>query len=339
MRFRPLAAVITILALAFVVLIATRVAAFVKIFGAHSGQALTQEEVEIAYNRSTTDPAASPLRQEFVPKIIHQIFHNWKDPENETLPADWEATRQTCTSRNPGFEYRLWTERASLQFIATNYEWFLPTYEGYQYPVQRVDALRYFLMRHYGGIYIDLDNGCSRDLLPLLHYPAWVTDGGQGALSNNILGARPGHGYWIKMTDSLIPWGYKYPLPYLSISYASGQWFETAIWEEYHAQLPSEANEEDRLYRIMMDMRDGAARWVFFTQGRGGSWDNWDNHFFGWIGNRLVPEVGKHLASIVIGTVAFAGLVWFAARRGCFRSKKGYRKLPTTASNEEHEMV
>jgi mannosyltransferase OCH1-like enzyme len=104
MRFRPLAAVITILALALVVLIATRVAAFVKIFGAHSGQALTQEEVEIAYNRSTT---AKPLRQEFVPKIIHQIFHNWKNPENETLPADWEATRQTCTSRNPGFEYRV----------------------------------------------------------------------------------------------------------------------------------------------------------------------------------------------------------------------------------------
>lgn len=35
------------------------------------------------------------------------------------------------------------------------------TYDGYRYPVQRVDAVRYFIMLHYGGIYMDLDNvGC-----------------------------------------------------------------------------------------------------------------------------------------------------------------------------------
>ena len=31
-------------------------------------------------------------------------------------------------------------------------------YDRYKYPVQRVDAARYFLMLHYGGIYMDLDN-------------------------------------------------------------------------------------------------------------------------------------------------------------------------------------
>lgn len=52
----------------------------------------------------------------------------------------------------------MWTESSSLDFIATNYPWFLSTYEGYQFPVQRVDSLRYFLMLKFGGIYIDLDN-------------------------------------------------------------------------------------------------------------------------------------------------------------------------------------
>lgn len=53
---------------------------------------------------------------------------------------------------------QLWTEKTSRDFIEANYAWFLRTYDGYRYPVQRVDAVRYFLLLHYGGIYLDLDN-------------------------------------------------------------------------------------------------------------------------------------------------------------------------------------
>lgn len=38
------------------------------------------------------------------------------------------------------------------------YPWFMSTYLSFTFPVQKIDALRYFLMRHYGGIYVDLDN-------------------------------------------------------------------------------------------------------------------------------------------------------------------------------------
>jgi hypothetical protein len=40
-----------------------------------------------------------------IPRIIHQVFHNWKDPGNETLPADWEAVRMTCVEKNKDWEY------------------------------------------------------------------------------------------------------------------------------------------------------------------------------------------------------------------------------------------
>ncbi|KAL2023569.1 hypothetical protein VTK56DRAFT_2177 [Thermocarpiscus australiensis] len=327
MRVRPSPALlVAIAALVLTVLIAPHVARFVEIFRAHAGPALTQEEVETAYNRTS----GGKSRQEYIPKIIHQAFHNWKDPGNDTLPADWEAVRQTCINANPDFEYRLWTESESLNFIATHYPWFLSTYEGYKFPVQRVDAFRYFLMLKLGGIYIDLDNGCSRDLKPLLYYPAWVTDGGHGALSNNILAARPDHPYWKMMTDSLIPWSFNYFFPMITIHYSSGQWFETAIWQRYHAQLPEEPREEDRIYRIMMDMREGAARWVFFTQGRGGTWDRWDKAFFDSIGNRLIPWLGEHAAVLLVVVVAVAGgLLWYRKRRRA--SKKGYRTVATEA--------
>ncbi|KAK3324821.1 nucleotide-diphospho-sugar transferase [Cercophora scortea] len=344
MRLRPLTVpLLSIFALALVVVIASRIVLFVHIFFEHSGPALTQEEVETAYNNAT---AAGEKRQQYIPKIIHQIFHNWKDPTNETLPGDWDATRNTCLQANPDFEHRLWTDRTSTEFITTEYPWFLSTYQGYAYPVQRVDALRYFLMRHYGGIYVDLDNGCSRSLDPLLYYPAWVTDGGHGALSNNILGARPNHPYWILVTESLIPWGYKYPFPYFTVSYASGQWFETALWERYHrmllSQKPAARNNADKLYRVMMDMRAGAARWVFFTQGRG--------------------AVGTSGTTISLATLAtywcrgYGGTLgtYFWALRKKFGScccclwclggkrRKGYKVLPAGPAqgiSEEHEMV
>ncbi len=125
-------------------------------------------------------------------------------------------------------------------------------------------------MLHYGGIYLDLDNvrrlvpapcltrvplarnlwlcssacpttdnsssqGCLQSLEPLLYLPTWTTDGGRGALSNNILGSVPATAFWRLLTDSLIRYNYNYLFPYITISYASGQWFETAIWQTYHA--------------------------------------------------------------------------------------------------------
>jgi mannosyltransferase OCH1-like enzyme len=64
----------------------------------------------------------------------------------------------------------------------------------------------------------------------LTHLPAFTTDGGRGALSNNILGSVPEHPFWVLITESLMKYDWNYVFPYITISYASGQWFETAVW-------------------------------------------------------------------------------------------------------------
>jgi len=40
------------------------------------------------------------------------------------------------------------------QLIATKFPWFLDTYKSYPYGIQRADALRYFVLYEYGGVYI-----------------------------------------------------------------------------------------------------------------------------------------------------------------------------------------
>ena len=177
--------------------------------------------------------------------------------------------------------------------------------------------------------------GCLESLEPLLYYPAWVTDGGRGALSNNVVASSVQHPFWQLLTDSLIPYNYNYLFPYITISYASGQWFETAIWDKYHNSLPKDEDGKPQgtAYRLLMDNRPGFDHWVFFTQGRGGSWVNWDNLMFLWIGDHLILE-----AFILCGLIVLVG--WSVRRcmrgqSGKRKDKKGYRRLSDSRAGED----
>lgn len=50
------------------------------------------------------------------------------------------------------------TLHGCMTLTAARYPWFLETFDGYRYPIQRADAIRYFVLHHFGGIYIDLDD-------------------------------------------------------------------------------------------------------------------------------------------------------------------------------------
>jgi inositol phosphorylceramide mannosyltransferase catalytic subunit len=174
--------------------------------------------------------------------------------------------------------------------------------------------------------------GCAENLDPVTYYPAFTTDGGHGALSNNIMGGQPGHPWFDLLTENLIPWNWNWLLPYVIISYTSGQWFVTAMWEKYHSLLSDNGTVQGfegtgwaPLHHILMDMRPGADPWVFFTQVRGGTWSNWDSAMFSWIGQNIIW--------IILGVSVLVGLlIWSCV--WCFRRKgtKDYQPL----NMEEH---
>lgn len=65
-------------------------------------------------------------------------------------------------------EYMLWTDDLAHQFMETHYPSFLQMYDSYKYNIQRADSIRYFLLHHFGGIYMDLDIGCRRRMDSLI---------------------------------------------------------------------------------------------------------------------------------------------------------------------------
>ena len=54
-----------------------------------------------------------------------------------------------------------------------DYPEYLAMYDGYEFGIQRADAMRLFFLHKLGGIYIDLDIECKRSLDFLRHY-SWV---------------------------------------------------------------------------------------------------------------------------------------------------------------------
>jgi hypothetical protein len=97
MRSRPIGLVCALLAFFYSL---THLVAFVQLFFEHDGIALTPAQIRDAHMMGGGD-----VRPQEIPKIIHQVYHNWKDPGNTTMPADWEQTRSTCIEKNKDWEY------------------------------------------------------------------------------------------------------------------------------------------------------------------------------------------------------------------------------------------
>lgn len=100
--------------------------------------------------RESRDPTAAAM----IPTIIHQI---WNTPE---LPDEWRFCVESWRRQHPNWSHWLWTRAASREFVCRSYPAFLDTYDGCSYDIQRIDAIRYLVLHHFGGLYADLDMEC-----------------------------------------------------------------------------------------------------------------------------------------------------------------------------------
>jgi mannosyltransferase OCH1-like enzyme/UDP:flavonoid glycosyltransferase YjiC (YdhE family) len=103
-----------------------------------------------------------PTRSATISNILHQT---WKDAH---VPSQFTAYQRSWQEHHPGWRYYLWTDADNREFLHRHYPWFLPIYDNYPAPIMRADAVRYFILHHFGGIYADLDAECVRPLDPLL---------------------------------------------------------------------------------------------------------------------------------------------------------------------------
>ena len=123
----------------------------------------------MVYNTDVIQNANSTSARRRIPRVIHQIMAYTKTWGHD-VPSQWNASYQSVLARNVGeFEHHLWTDEKISTFIQKyEPEFYKNTYVTYKYDMQRVDSFRYVLLYHYGGIYLDMDNGCNRPFKELL---------------------------------------------------------------------------------------------------------------------------------------------------------------------------
>jgi mannosyltransferase OCH1-like enzyme len=86
-----------------------------------------------------------------IPKIIHQT---WKD---NNIPEKWKKSQKQWINLHPDWKYILWTDEDIRNHISTYHPEFLELHDNYEYPIQRADMIRYFVLYDYGGVYCDID--------------------------------------------------------------------------------------------------------------------------------------------------------------------------------------
>lgn len=216
---------------------------------------------------------------EKIPRIIHQT---WK---TEELPPRWKEVREACEAMMSDYQYMLWTDASSREFIAREYPWFLETFDAYPYNIQRADAIRYFVLHKYGGVYMDLDIGCKRRLDSLLRFEVIVPKTIPVGVSNDLMFSVPQHPYMESLIHSLQSFHHYYLTHYATVMFSTGPMFVSAMYRQFvngHTPAaPSTPTQVDRGFtgvRVLpkslygKNLAENEAPDSFFVHMYGSSW-------------------------------------------------------------------
>lgn len=117
--------------------------------------ALIQEKL-FSYN-------AAAVQRMKIPRIIHHIYEDPAGP-----PGNLFQISKSWQERMPQWEYRFWNKQMIADFLKSICPDFSDIYHSYPFNVQRWDAIRYLILYHIGGLYVDMDYECIRPLDVLL---------------------------------------------------------------------------------------------------------------------------------------------------------------------------
>lgn len=249
-------------------------------------------------------------KDQLIPKIIHQTY------KDTNIPLKWQKGQQNCINLHQDYQYILWTDDMAREFISEEYPWFLNTWDNYKYPIERADAIRYFALSHFGGIYIDLDDACEKKLDPLLTVPAFVRKTLPTGISNDVMGSVPNHPFFLKAVDNLQRYDWNYLIPYLTIMYSTGPLFLSVIWKQYRRWNTIPESERVRIL-LPKDYKKHASS--FFSITEGNSWHLDDAKF--------IKSLANHIGLCVfLGFTLAAILLYGEYRLYCWLINGNYKK-------------
>ena len=221
-----------------------------------------------------------------IPKHIHRMWRSGHIPDR--FKGNWVH----CQEVNPAYNVTLWDDAATESLIQKHYPWFMPVYRSYPYTVERLDAGRYFIIYHYGGIYIDMDVDCKVPFDEIFKntsrekpFEVMIGEGLPLGLTNSFFAATPKHPFMHSMIYHLstsLGW---YLTPYWSVMASTGTLYISKIYLRYACK--------DQIHVLAADLH----KKVYMVHEHAGHWHRWDGPIYVWI--------DRHLRYVMWGGILF----------------------------------
>ena len=99
-----------------------------------------------------------------------------------------------------------WTDADNLELVRAHYRQFYDFYRQLAPPIKQADFARFLYMHRFGGVYVDLDFVCLKNLEPLLGESDIVLgclseDNDYYRIPNAFLASSPGNEFWLRAAE------------------------------------------------------------------------------------------------------------------------------------------
>jgi len=189
-----------------------------------------------------------------IPKIIHQTWKVEQLPENLSMLAEsWKVL-------HPDWHYILWTDEMNREFIKRFFPDFLLQYDSYQENIQRVDAVRYYILYKIGGVFIDMDFECLENIESLItdkecvfalepeeHCEQFKK---QKIICNAFMASKPNHDFLHTVCNSLPLFSWKSGHLINNILSTTGPFALTDIYDSYRNKEAVTLLNSDTVYPL-----------------------------------------------------------------------------------------
>jgi len=190
--------------------------------------------------------------------------------------------------------------------------------------VQKANILRYAILEHYGGVYLDMDITCLQPLDDLRHLPFLAPAAFPVGVSNGFMLSQAHHPLLKQVLNGVAPSDLRWGLPYVETMLTTGCMFLSNQWTKYMSRLMGSegtADARDKIFvladeegKVGPHILRGAITTPLFRHGGASSWHEWD------------AAVGLFIArhGWYFGMVVVTGLICtivLVRRRSAFSSK------------------
>ncbi|KAL2165895.1 hypothetical protein VTG60DRAFT_3613 [Thermothelomyces hinnuleus] len=286
------------------------------VWGQHANRfylSMEHDGFDVTFSNYSVHQTSADPYPDRVPPILHHISLG----AGAATHSRWTEVRQSCLDMHPGWEAFIWTDETADTLVAAHFPELHGMWKSYRYPIQKIDALRYMVLYHYGGVILDMDLECKRGLGPLRRFEFVAPAAHPTGFSIGFMMANSGNAYVGELVNNLKRYNRHWlGLPYPTVMFSTGCHYASTIHslqpDREDLKILAGTRENPKMHSL-----NGNVSTPIFNHLGSSSWHSYDAAMI----VRLGKGIGSHVALFGVAAVCVAFFVirWTKRRRVALR--------------------